>query len=318
MSIGNALFFGVDPAATVMRESESGMERLGDSNPQVATDVSAEQPRELLHSVAVGLLMVDANAITLFANDVVGHMVGLPAKALIGMPLAEFLDLEPSTGGRTPSAEGFRDFRLQRADGASGWVSAITRPSTDPTTGLPVTMITLVDVTDRRMREVALHARADAGEVLSQFAELLLRDEEPDFFLSAAARLLTRELGLQMCGIGMAARDRTEVTALASAGEFADQDPDRWLGIHKLPPGSATISAVTNQRPVLVKDYGSPLSHKPGPVIHRTSIRSSATAPIPGTDGWIAAFAEVPGQIDDDAVVLIEDVARLLGTRWPG
>jgi hypothetical protein len=103
---------------------------------------------------------------------------------------------------------------------------------------------------------------------------------------------------------------------VATAGKFADADPDRWTKPQKVPKDGATMTALRTGRTVVVDNYREPGTYASGPVIDKTPAIGSTTIPV-ARNAWLAAFSEVPGAFDPDAVELLESVSRLLSARWP-
>jgi PAS domain S-box-containing protein len=276
---------------------------------------SADSAASLFDSLGVGIWVVDPAGRTLIANARAAQLAGRAPGEMVGLPVAGMLDLPPRGRGDAEQREAC-DRRLHRPDGTWTWVEVLAQPAADGATPPGSSILTLVDVTERRAREAALHARADGGEVLAQFAELLLLGADPDDFLQRAVSLLAEELALPLLAVGHASRDETEVTSIATAGRYAEEDPDRWNGRLRVPKNGATMTALRTGRTIVVDNYREPGTYASGPVIAGTQAIGSATIPVNRTT-WLAAFSEEPGAFDSHCIELLESVSRLISARWP-
>ena len=285
------------------------MEREPSQAESSAADIESGLNDPLLRAISVGACFVDPQGYVLFANDAAASFVRMPRTQLTGLPIAEFLDFESTS---QVSDDGFQDCRLHRIDGTSIWVAVTFREIGDQGT-----MLTMVDVTERREREALFRARIDSQDVIAQFAELLLLGEDPEFFLPSAARLLARELGMPLVALASISQDGSEVDMRACAGPMAESDPLMWSGKHPVPEASATAAAFETGRSVTIEDFENTSTYEPGPISVAAGARSVACVPFAQGAGMLAAISPDSCAIDEDAVTLLETVARLLATRWP-
>ena len=144
------------------------------------------------------------------------------------------------------------------------WLSVSARPLFGALGTREAILYTLLDVTDRHRHETALRMRLDSEHALSEFAELLIVEEEPERFLSSAVELIADQFEAPLVTAVAVARDRTEVEPLAVAGPLGRFEPDRWRARCELPVGSATMAAIEAGESIRVADYDARGALQPG------------------------------------------------------
>src|SRR5262249_3391229 len=136
-------------------------------------DARKELPR-LLDLTAAGLWLVDAAGTTIWVNEAASELVGVPASELVGARVPEFIAGADGALGGDLYAEHRSDRKLTRPDGSEVWLSATARPLFDERGRPEGTLMTMLEINDRKQREVELRMRLEAKEALVGLAELSL------------------------------------------------------------------------------------------------------------------------------------------------
>lgn len=272
----------------------------------------SSDPTELVDAVAAAVWVVDERGRIVSVNEQASEMVGLPAERVLGIPFSEFLDETPPGLPADFIGEAGSDRRLIAADGRVRWVFAQSRPLFGAEGRLAGAAVTVVDVSDRHEREVRLRTRLDAQRALSEFAELLVLEDEPDRVMRRAAELLADQLDAFAVGVGEVSRDLCEATTLALAGVDVNEELQHWLGTHPLHEGSVTRAAVRSGEVVSVRDFESQGIYRRGPLGAEAGVRSVGAAPLSDGNGYLTAVSREPHGLGTDELELLASVARLL------
>jgi PAS domain S-box-containing protein len=138
----------------------------------VALRASEERYRRIVETADEGIWVTDADGRTVFANPKMAQMLGLTSQALLGRPMAEFIEPDNVAGavvakamglvnGQTlgPSAaaeqHGGRERRLRRADGRRMWALVSTTPIVDAAGRFDGSLAMVTDITQQKQAEIA-------------------------------------------------------------------------------------------------------------------------------------------------------------------
>ena len=135
--------------------------------------------QHLVDTAHEGIWVVDAATHTTYANVRLASMFGCAADAMLGRPLADFLDANPASVLATlavaaaPQAGHVHDLRYRRSDGSEGWAMTSSRAIGDGT------LLMLSDISERKQAELALaeaHQHLET-KVAQRTAELLAAND---------------------------------------------------------------------------------------------------------------------------------------------
>ncbi len=135
--------------------------------------VSEARYRDLVELMDEGVWVTDAQGATTYVNPRMAAMLSMPAAAMIGTPVADYLDGESLAAlldWRARWVAGLaerHDLRFRRADGAWVWASLTT--TVVFADGRPHTVIAVVsDISDRKVLEAELEAARVRAEAASE------------------------------------------------------------------------------------------------------------------------------------------------------
>jgi PAS domain S-box-containing protein len=269
----------------------------------------------LIDASAAAIWVTDSDGVTLEANQRATELVGLPAERLVGVPFVEFLDHDRSAPAADFLGENPAERRLISGDGVMRWVEAAARPRFD-SRGRPAgAVITLVDVDERHRREVRLRTRLDSERALTEFAELLLREDDRDRVLSRAAQLVAEQLDAMLVALVLCSGDGNEVSTLAAAGPYPKQHPESLGDRQRLSARTPTLVAIHSRETVVVPDFDRDSTYVPGPISIAAGARSVACVPVDDGLGCIGVMSSAPEGLAEDEVGMVERLARLLSGR---
>lgn len=276
----------------------------------------------LLDATSAALWVVDPHGRTKYVNEAASELVGLPAGQLTGVPIFELMGsavARPRTGfyGRDPT-----DRRLLRADGSSTWVTVTSRPLFDDDGEESGALYTLVEVGDRRRREVEIRLRLQQTEALLEIASEACETSARGDLLGKVVSFIAEQLGVEFAAVASYDLQSEAVCPLAASdwSRFRDGDgdgePDRDAVTSEISPGGAVSAAVRSEEPVLVGDYEGQSLYSRSPRAIEAGVRSAAVVPFAGGAMALIAESTQPGAIDGDSLSLLESLARLLEPRW--
>jgi PAS domain S-box-containing protein len=151
---------------------------------EIALRMSEERYRTIVETAQEGIWLVNMDSETTFVNRAMAAMLGFSVDEMPGLPLSAFLDeaslhtlLDPGKGQQHITEQ--HEVSLRRKDGTLVWALMLTNPLRDKE-GHPAGMlITVIDITHRRLAEQALReseARfrnmADSAPVLIWIGEM--------------------------------------------------------------------------------------------------------------------------------------------------
>ncbi len=138
----------------------------------VALRASEERYRRIVETADEGIWVTDADGRTVFANPKMAQMLGLTAEALLGRPMAEFIEPDNVAGAVVAKAMGMvngqtigtsaagdqhggQERRLRRADGSRLWALVATTPIVDTAGRFDGSLAMVTDITPQKQAEIA-------------------------------------------------------------------------------------------------------------------------------------------------------------------
>jgi PAS domain S-box-containing protein len=293
-----------------------------DPNPEAggARNAFAPGPEHLLQATSTGIWVVDPRGSTLYVNQAASEVVGWPAHQLRGAPIAEFLGRDPARSRGALDRNGVSERRLTREDGSTVWLQVSARPLLDEHGARSATVYSLVDVTDRHRRELALRLGLQRDNALLGLAEDAAGGLDPDQIFGRAVAIAQEELEVELAAIWEVDEDRELVRSLAHAGwpAEADDGPETEQAGLTLPVSATLRAALDCGEPVLVNfpaATGAGNGSDPVPWPLEAPIRSAAVVPFPDGGRLLSAHSTRRDAIDSDGLRLLESIARVLGPR---
>ena len=134
--------------------------------------------RGIAYSAQEGIITIDAEAIIDFVNPKIADMLGYAKEAMIGRPLADFMDEEGqrilaiNLDRRRQGISDQFDFKFVRQDGSDLWVYTSTNPLTDANGTYIGALGMFTDITRRREAERLLAWEKKALEQIVSSAPL--------------------------------------------------------------------------------------------------------------------------------------------------
>ena len=128
----------------------------------VALQASEERYRLIVETAAEGVWLIDEHDKTVFANEKLAALLGIPRERLVGRPLAELVAtgdrqrLEPAWLRRRHGAGEERELTLLRADGSGVRATVSTNPVLDREGAYLGALVMVTDITSRARVEEAL------------------------------------------------------------------------------------------------------------------------------------------------------------------
>jgi PAS domain S-box-containing protein len=272
----------------------------------------------LVEATAAGLWVVDPCGRTLYANEAVSELVGWPSRDLVGLPVSEFLGR--SAAGRTRRVDGATicDRPLLRDDGATAWLEVTTRQMLDDR-GEPVArMHTLLDVTDRRGREIELSLALDRQRAQRALAEKAI-DAELEDLIELAASTLANQLEVELVSIASYEEGEdspVEPLALVGWPAVLERNERRPPAHRVLIDRSAVRATLRSGDPVVIADYHDEALYEPDPMVEAAGVRSATVVGFAHGTAVVAVHSAEPGAFGTHDVALVEYVARVLERRW--
>ena len=142
---------------------------------QIEDDLRAseERYRTIVQTANEGVWLIDSEARTLYANEVMAKMLGASAEEMIGRSLLEFVYPEDEAEGQARIENNLRgrfeqfDFRFRRQDGKPVYMLVCTSPIRNGTGNIVGALGMFTDVTERRRAEEQEHILAEVSKVLT-------------------------------------------------------------------------------------------------------------------------------------------------------
>lgn len=272
----------------------------------------------LVEVATAGLWVVDADGRTLYVNEAASELVGWPSRDLVGIPLSEFLGR--CAAGRTRRVDGASicDRPLLRADGSTAWLEVTTTRLLDDH-GEPAARVhTLVDISPRRRRELALSLALDRQRARRALAEKAI-DAELGELVSLAAATLAEQLEVKLVSIAAyadGADSPVEPLALVGWPAVIAAKEKRPPQHRRLVARSAVRETLRSGEPVVVHDYDGESVYDPDPMLVAAGVRSATVLGFASGTAVIGVHSCRPCAFGGAEVELVQHVARLLESRW--
>ncbi|WP_374569043.1 CHASE domain-containing protein [Ideonella sp.] len=180
--------------ALLTRQLATGRQRAHEAalRMTVALRASEERYRRIVETADEGIWVTDADGRTTFANPKMAQMLGVDGQALLGRPMAEFIEPDNMAGavvakamglvngqtvGASPPADsdGVRERRLRRADGSRLWALIATTPIVDAAGRFDGSLAMVTDITPQKQAEIAraeLEAQLRASQKMEAIGTL--------------------------------------------------------------------------------------------------------------------------------------------------
>lgn len=286
---------------------------LANGGPEAHRGEREELPH-LLDLTAAGLWLVDSAGTTVWVNESASELVGIPASELVGAEVPQFIAGAEGALGGNLYAEERSDRKLRRPDGSEVWLSATARPLFDDRGYPRGTLMTMLEINERKRREVDLRIRLEAKEALVSLAELSLDAPNLRAILAESVEMVAEQLDAALASISAVDIERRELRVLAAFG----QTDARWAkeleqrGPIRVPDSSLALAAIETAEPVVVEDFANEPSVEQSPQLAEHGIRSAAVVPLGDGESVIAALGQEPRAVGRAALPLIESVARVI------
>ena len=138
-----------------------------------AQEASEARYRGIVTRINQGIWIVDAAGVTVFANEQLGNMLGVPAAEMVGRTFYDFMDAAARVDAkrnlerRRAGISEIVPFRFRTADGRDRWVTLDTGPLFDDSGTFTGAMALVTDFTEtRRMEERLVQSQRLEGLAL--------------------------------------------------------------------------------------------------------------------------------------------------------
>jgi PAS domain S-box-containing protein len=176
---------------------------------EAALRVSEERYRTIVETAQEGIWLLDATCHTTFANAALARMLGYDVDEIIGMPITAFAQGDCplmrmlNANGRCQQTTQHCEIALRRKDGSTLWAMVFINPLQGKYGDLAATLVTVVDITERKTVELELRESEARFRTMADSAPVLIWVSEADgsgiFFnqrwLEFTGRTLQQELG---------------------------------------------------------------------------------------------------------------------------
>jgi HTH-type transcriptional regulator, bacterioopsin transcriptional activator and related proteins len=268
----------------------------------------------MLQETPAGLWLVDAAGSTAWVNPAASELVGIRAEELLGARAPEFLIGGDAGPFGDLQSERESDRKLTRPDGSTVWMVTTAKPLIDDGGRRTGTLFTLIEVNERKEREIELRMRLEATEALVELAELSFDAPSPRVILARAVGLVAEQLDAALASISTVDLEQDQIHVLAAsdreeggwAKELEDGGPIRITG------QSLARAAVANAEPVVVDDFDHDPSLEPSPQLTAHGIRSAAFVPLDDGESVLAALGDEPNAVGRSSLPFIESVATMI------
>lgn len=222
----------------------------GDGGPPVAEKPDAAAEPELIGRSDAAVWATDLAGRTLSVTPAMSELLGIPAGAVAGLPMSDFVDVPPlSLTGLVPDEPERGDRRLRRADGTQVWLQTSSTPLVGADGRRRGTLTTAVEVTARKRAEIDLRLRLDATRGLLRLVSEVLRGRDRAELMSASVAVAAELLDAWRVGIFELGDDG--LLRLRAAHGW----PRSALGRSELPALRSPVEmALRSAEPLVVRD----------------------------------------------------------------
>ena len=185
---------------------------------------SEKKYRLLVENLNEGIWMIDAEAVTTFANDKMAQMLGYTAEEMMGKSLYEFMDdrgKEFAEYNFERRRQGFKeqhDFEFTRKDGSRLYASLETSPLSDSEGNFIGAVAGVMDITERKRAEEALRKNEEHYRLLFESSRDALMTISPPSWMFTSCNSAALEI--------FGARDESEFTSFGPWDLSPDRQPD--------------------------------------------------------------------------------------------
>lgn len=266
------------------------------------SSASAPDPGRIVEHAPVALWATDADGLTTYVNQSACELAGIPAGAVLGAPLAAFLDRD--AGGR--------DQILTCPDGRELWVSVTSNAISD-TEGRPQgTVYSLAEVGTRRSAEITTRLRASALEAVADFAEVALSGEDFGVLAEEAIAIAAETLSADYAALAEISPGRATCVPRALRGW-----PRELLGqTLPLPERSPAALCLDEDGPVVVRDLAMLEHVECGPAAAQIRARSCVCVAIGDGTGVLSVHSKMPGAFSSQDLSFLGLLTATLAARW--
>jgi PAS domain S-box-containing protein len=292
-----------------------------------------ERLRSVVHSMAEGLVVRDADGVITDCNAAAEHILGRRRHELRGRrPSAVFDEVVDDAGAAVPAERLLGDDALRgdapeagfvacvlRPDGERRWVSASSAPVLGADGRPEGVVTTLSDITERRAAEQRLVASEHATRVLAdeqaalrRIATLVASEPTPEALFARVTEEVARALGVPSVSV-VRYEDTGDATVVATFTEAGT--PGVTEGASMALDGDTAVARVRRSGRAERVDGYEDAEGELADRLRSLGFRSSVAAPV-GVVGrlWgaLAASTREPGGLPADTERRLSDVAELV------
>lgn len=157
-----------------MNDTRKSRQQLPDELRQRVADLESTEAhyRRIVETAQEGIWLIDAAGQTTFANQRMADLLGYGVEEMQGRSLFDFMDeaarreAEVLMTRRRQGIKEQHDFRFRRKDGTDLWAMLSTNPLMDEQGLFMGALSMVIDVTERKQAEAALHASEETTRAL--------------------------------------------------------------------------------------------------------------------------------------------------------
>lgn len=281
---------------------------------------SEERFRSVVEYSHAGVLIVDEDYRFIYINDELCRLLGYPREEIIGQDFRQFLDEESQTlvadryvrrqrGEKVPSRY---EFNVVRKDGVKRRVeirSTVIRDSA----GRRRTVAQILDITERKQAEEALHGYVERLQVLREIDQAILAAQSSEAIAQAALARLRRLAPCQRASVTLFDLKTGEATVIAL---HTNGSTRLGKGEHIPLDRSQMMKALQQGKVHLVKDILDLPSPTPtAQALLAEGIRCYVNIPLIAQNGLIGSLnigAERPDAFSSEHMEVAQEVAGQL------
>lgn len=211
VAIGLLVFIGI--ILVRQNEREKAAHRIRESE---------ERYRRIVETAAEGVVTLDPEGRTTFANPKMAKMLGYSVEELIGKKLSDLAGDEEPIDYAKARKRGFAeqyDFKFRRKDGSALWTFIATNPIFDAGGADLGTLAMVTDISERKLAENALRREKELSEAATRIGTLIHAKLDPAIILQCVVERGAAALGSDTAAI-------------------AEREGDGWMVryVHGMPP----------------------------------------------------------------------------------
>ena len=150
---------------------------------------SEERYRRIIETAEEGVLTLDTEGRTTFANPKMARMLGYRVEEIVGKRISDFADMADRSGNgdySKPRERGVADqydFMFRRKDGSALWTFISTNPICNAAGADLGTLAMITDITERKQAETALRREKELSETATRIGTLIHANLDPAIIL---------------------------------------------------------------------------------------------------------------------------------------